>query len=494
MKNTLTLTLLFLSGFVISQTEYSAYPATGKGVSSTFVTDYHALGINPANLGWRAYEDKKVTMGTTETSFSLYSDVLTRETLRTSLLNVARNKNVDHISREEALGYAEDFAKSDFIFNLDNNLFGIAYQGDVFGGIAFSIRTRATWNSNFNVNFSDIAFNGIQSAYFDSLSYFNGADTVMIANTGNLSPDSLLNVVAGHASVPLNVSELFNDSHIRLSWNREFHLGYGRRIINLLDDRIQLFGGIGVRYIQGIGYMDFGVKDSKLQLVSAFSPGFNIDYGLAALSNPSAIIQNAQGFFRSPVGEGWGFDIGVNATILKKLHFAASVTNVGQMTYNGNVYEAVDTALVTFDRTGLSDLNIAETVPDLIEESGLIKIKGLESYTVSLPGTFRMGGSIDLGEIAHLGVDMVAPFNDVPGSFNQFAWGIGGDIKLFKRVVLMAGYTGGAGYDNQVPIGINFVLNEGSFEAGISSRDAITFFKENQPTISSAFGFARVRF
>ena len=59
----------------------------------------------------------------------------------------------------------------------------------------------------------------------------------------------------------------------------------------------------------------------------------------------------------------------------------------------------------------------------------------------------------------------------------------------------MAGYTGGAGYDNQMPVGINFVLKEGAFEAGISSRDASNIFlKMSQPTISSAFGFARVRF
>ena len=98
--------------------------------------------------------------------------------------------------------------------------------------------------------------------------------------------------------------------------------------------------------------MDFGVKDSTLQLVSAFSPGFNINYGIAALTNPSAITENINGFFRSPVGEGWGFDFGANASLLKIFHFAASVTNIGKMTYTGNVYEAVDTALVTFDRQG----------------------------------------------------------------------------------------------------------------------------------------------
>ena len=98
-------------GFGLAQTEFIAYPATGKGVASTFVTDYHALGINPANLGWRSYEDKKFTMGSMETGFSLYSDALTKQTLRTSIRNAVINRNVDHISRDEAIGYAEGLRK-----------------------------------------------------------------------------------------------------------------------------------------------------------------------------------------------------------------------------------------------------------------------------------------------------------------------------------------------------------------------------------------------
>lgn len=493
MKYLFTLTMLVGSMIGLSQTEYVAYTVAGKGVASTFVTDYHALGINPANLGWRTFENKKVTMGTMETALSVYSDVLTRSDLRGAIRSAIVNQNVDSLSAEQSLAYAKDFASSDFVFNLDNNVFGIAYQNDILGGFAFSIRTRATWNSNFNTDFSDILFQGTQSAYFDSLSYYNGTDTVMIENYAGMSPDSLINVVAAHAGIPLNISDLFNDTYVRLSWNREFHLGYGRRIINLWDDNIQLYGGVGVRYIQGIAYMDFGVKDNTLQMVSALSPGFDINYGLAALSNPSALANDVKGFFRSPVGEGWGFDVGANARILKIFHVAASITNIGQMTYTGNVYEAVDTALVSFSRPGLNSLNIAETVPELIEESGLIKIQGKASHTVKLPGTFRFGGSVDLGNIAHIGFDMVAPFNDVPGSFDQFAWGIGGDLKLFNRIVLMAGITGGAGYAQQVPLGINFVTKNGGFEFGISSRDAVTFFKEDQPTISTAFGFARVR-
>ena len=60
-------------------------------------------GINPANLGWRSYEDKKVTLGTTETSFSLYSDVLSKQALRASIKNAIQTKVLIALAEKKAL-------------------------------------------------------------------------------------------------------------------------------------------------------------------------------------------------------------------------------------------------------------------------------------------------------------------------------------------------------------------------------------------------------
>lgn len=494
MKKIVILSLLIISSISMAQTEYIAYPSAGKGVASTFVTDYHALGINPANLGWQAYSDKKITTGTTEFGLSVYSSALKKQDLRDNILGVIKSGSLDTLSTDQKIQAAKDFGGSDFAFNFDNNIFGFSYQSPKFGGIAVSIRTRASWNSNFSSDFSKILFQGQEASYFDSLVYFNGIDTVTVANTGTYG-DSTGAVLSGQASIPLNLSQLLDGTYLRLSWNREYHIGYGRKILDL-DSNLIVYAGVGAKYIQGIAYFDLSSENGELKMVSAMSPGFDINYGLAALTNPSALpAGGAQNFFKSSVGEGWGFDVGANVLLFKKLHLAASVTNIGQMTYTGNVYEAVDTLVVDFSNAGLADMNVTNSVPEMLEESGLLKIRGKESFTVSLPGTFRMGGSIELGKIAHLGIDMVAPFNKVPGSFNGFAWGMGGDIKLANgAVTLMTGITGGGGYDLQMPIGINFALKGGTYEFGVSSRDAVTFFKDNAPTLSLAMGFARIRF
>lgn len=488
MKKSLLLLSCFAGFSSLAQNEFIAYPATGKGVSSTFVTDYHCLGINPANLGWQSY-DKSVTMGTSEFGMSIYSESLAKQDLRDNIWGVVKSGSLDSLTYDQKMDAINGFA-SDFAFNWDYNMFGAAYQNPKFGGIAISIRSRATWASSFSQDFSEMLFQGNFSNYFDTLQYFDGTDTVNIANYQNMSADSAASVLGGTASVPLPLSQLVGDSYMRLSLNREYHIGYGRKILNV-DSVFTLYGGIGFKYIQGIAMMDLSNENGVLQMYSAFSPGFQIDYAAGLNSLPS----QAQNFWRSSVGQGWGVDIGANVTLFNKLHLAASVTNLGSMTYTGNVFEAVDTLVVSYSRDGLQDMNIANSVPEMLEGSGLFTLKGLTEKKVTLPGTLRFGASLELGKVAHIGAEIVSPFNDVPGSINGFAYGLGGDIKLAQgKIILMAGLTGGGGYDTQVPLGINFCLGGGAYEVGIASRDAVTFFSQNKPTISAAFGFARVRF
>jgi hypothetical protein len=64
------------------------FNTTGRAAATTFVTDYQAIGINPANLGWTwRHTDKHVAVGVAEGSYSLYSDALTRDDMRDRVLD-----------------------------------------------------------------------------------------------------------------------------------------------------------------------------------------------------------------------------------------------------------------------------------------------------------------------------------------------------------------------------------------------------------------------
>src|SRR5690606_36361654 len=118
-------------------------------------------------LGWQSY-DKSVTMSTSEFGLSIYSESLAKEDLRNNIWGVISAGSLDTLSREQKIQAAQGFA-SDFAFNWDYNMFGISYQSEKFGGVAFSLRSRATWSSSFSDEFSDLLFNGKFANAFDSL-------------------------------------------------------------------------------------------------------------------------------------------------------------------------------------------------------------------------------------------------------------------------------------------------------------------------------------
>jgi hypothetical protein len=145
---------------------------------------------------------------------------------------------------------------------------------------------------------------------------------------------------------------------------------------------------------------------------------------------------------------------------------------------------------------GLDDANITDAMRQLNEEGGLLKLEGEEEFVINNPANFRMGGSIELfKKKLHVGFDVVAPFNrDHPGSLQNAIVSVGGDIRPVKWLQLSAGYYGGGVYQHNIPVGINFILGGGTYEVGISSQDALSFFLKDANSISTAFGFARFRF
>ena len=49
-------------------------------------------------------------------------------------------------------------------------------------------------------------------------------------------------------------------------------------------------------------------------------------------------------------------------------------------------------------------------------------------------------------------------------------------------------------YQVSIPVGLTFIAGNGTWEGGIASRDAVTFFTQNGPTLSFSTGFLRFRF
>ena len=474
-----------------AQYEGSSFTTTGRGVATTFVTDYQALGINPANLGWTwQFEEKKVALGFNELTYSTHSNALSKKELRQEVSTMIRNKTAEDFTYQEKVAAAKSFADEGLSMNVDYGSLGAAFTDEKFGGIAFRIADRIQWYSQLGPQASELLFLGRTAPYFDSVIVNQGGSNVTLPNDSTLyNPDS---VISGFTTTPSYISDIMNGSRLSMSWYREYNLSYGRKIFEK-DSLIALYGGVGIKYLQGIAILDINGQGDQFDGFSALSPFFDIDYGTAAMGNPSALTPTTS-FPPKSVGSGWGFDVGANVVLFNKLKIGAAVNNIGSITWDGNVYSLSDTLVYDTENAGLESYNVFNSIKDVVGDDGLLKLSGETSRTVKLPTVMRLGASYKVGKIAEIGVDVIMPGNEVPGSYEGAIIGFGGDIQPLPWVRIQAGFVTGGNYGPQVPLGIMIFAPKGGYEFGIASRDALTFFTQNGPTLSLSLGFMRFRF
>ncbi len=288
------------------------------------------------------------------------------------------------------------------------------------------------------------------------------------------------------------LSEITNGSRIKFTWNRHYNIGYGRKIFGD-DSTFAIYGGVGGRFIQSMAMMDLQSDENGIRAHSSISPSYDIDYGAIANFNPSDFT--ASGAVPKPVGTGFGVDLSASARIMNFLTVSAAVNNIGSVTYTRNVYSVKDSLVGELSLSGLDNANVTNSISQLLEDGGILVLQGEEKYTVQNAANFRIGGHLDFWKKLSVGIDVVAPFDrDNPGSLANAVYSVGAEVRPIKWLSLTAGYFGGGIYAHNVPVGINFILGGGTYEFGISSRDALTFFLNDSNSISTAFGFARVRF
>ncbi len=481
--------LLSCSYQLNAQTEGASFTLTGMGVATPFASDYQALGINPGNLDITNRYEKKVTMGFMEGGVSLFSEALTKTEIRQNIFK----EKIKDFTREQKRDFALEFANSKNSLDADMTTFGFSLQTKRAGTFAFSTRERMDYYSKLGNQVSDLVWLGYNSSYFDSLVVANpngSFDT--IPNADNIDPQTLENVIKGITALQnaKSLSELIQGTVFQFSWMQEINLGWGKRILN--KENLQLHGGVGLKFLIGRGMTEIIAEKNKTSVFGSLSPLFGIDYDQISNGNSSALPENAGKL--APVGTGFGFDLGATAVIYKNFIVSAAVTDIGSITWDGNVYTLKDIDLTTFENGGLESVNFVDQIQSLNGSDGLLEWQGTQSRTTKLPSTMRAGFAYDNHKKIRVGVDIIAPLSDELGSLDKAVVAFGGEFSPIPQIHIQAGIVQGGNYDTKIPIGVYFTLGQGAYEFGVSSRDFVTFFRNNQPTISMAFGFLRFRF
>lgn len=448
----------------LSQTQSGSFTVTGAGYSTAVVNDYQCVGLNPANLGWKAGKHL-MNVGFGEENISIYSEPLKR-TLVDELFSSSVNFTEEE--KEEAV---INFTETKLQFEGEVVGIGVSYQDEKIGGFGFAIKERIMWDSYFNEYSADILFNGYNSEYFE------------------LAVDSVTGDTIGVAVDPQLVTDLFDDSRLEMLWFREYNLSYGRKIYG--NDKFSIFGGIGIKYIKGYSVFNYAYKDGVINAFSALNPMLNVDYDTYS---PSEIANNDY----QSVGSGWGLDFGLSALFMEKIRIGLALTDFGQIKWNGNVYLGEDAALTDIESSGMDNYNIFElddnVAFDNLKWGGW---EGLESKTTKLPMNVRFGGAYLLKNKYEFGTELYVPVNDVPGSYDKLIFGIGTRIMPVKWFRGSIGLVSGGATGTNIPMGISFFpFNNNSFkwEIGLAVRDVTSYFSQNKPTLSLAVGLFRFSF
>ncbi|MDB5267961.1 MAG: hypothetical protein JWP58_1001 [Hymenobacter sp.] len=460
---------LALPATAFAQNELSNFSATGRGgVINTFATDYQAVGINPANLGRSTNFRVAFTIG--EVGAGIGSQSLSKTTFKHILYDGSQSIGtaekatlVDQLSGDNVLN-----------LNLDTNLFGFAVTlPNGLGGLAFSSRQRIAGHLALNRNAADIIINGQNAAVVKQ--YYPTPNT-----SSTPTPTA--------ANAPL-ISTVLDGTSIQASVTNEFNVAYGIQVYQ--NEALKIALGAGYRYIQGIGIADIRVSSGNLTAYTSLSPVFDVNYGKLASNTANFNYESGSGL--KPVGHGNGFDAGVSAEIGKMFRFGASVTDMGSMTWTGNVLEASDQKLQQTASTGVTTYNVLKEISTQFDtdKQNLFTYTTAKERTAALPAKLRLGGGIRINKFFEAGLDVTAPLNKVAGNLTTTFVGLGVDYKPLNWLKLSSGFTGGAGYGKSLPLGLTIVSP--IWEAGISTRDVVGLLSEDSPYSSVAFGVLRFK-
>ena len=417
---------------VFGQAEGSVVSATARGgVATTMVTDYQSIGINPANLGLRSkYETKHVTFGLLEANGSAFAQGVTLKQLSNFLLS---GDTLNPSQKSQAAGL---FKGTNASVNADIMLFGLAIQSDKLGGLAFSVNDVIRGYGGFSQNFSSFAFSGaLSTQYFSQLQLGDGTKAPNDPNQYNNYINNHNGITGGIAAQPISLGSVLNGSSIKAQYNRTFNVAYGREVFR--NDVFSLSVGVGVKYVMSYYYMDItsdnGVLKGNIANNSTFTGGVSSNLNIPNKSNGGNLI--------SPVGQGYGIDLGVTGTILENLKIGVSVVNIGSILYNKNTLAVKDTSFST--------LKFDASTADGFNKTVYWQNRG--AFTVQMPTMFRLGGSLSLLEKKiEVGADIIVPLNHEAGNINKAIYAIGGDVYVTRWFKVSSGTSIGGNYANSI--------------------------------------------
>ena len=249
-----------------SQVDLGVPGTTGTGgVANGLAKDWECIGVNPANLGWE--NNYRFSISTMIFGISAQSSALDYGQLQKAILHPT-----DTFSAGEKKNFASLFTGKDGLTMQANlNWLTFSFVVPKVGGFAMNVRDRTFGNVTLNKNAADILFMGVNAPIFQ--------DTAALLHQ--------------------DISKILDGSKISYMHYRELNLDYGTKIIGFggtkEESAINIYGGIGFKYLWGLGNFEMIANDGVLTGHSAFTSNYGINYGTIKNFTP----QTSSGIFSS---------------------------------------------------------------------------------------------------------------------------------------------------------------------------------------------------
>ncbi|GAB4132410.1 MAG: hypothetical protein Fur0041_03680 [Bacteroidia bacterium] len=453
--------LTFISA--AAQIDMGVPTATGKGgVSTALLGNFEAIGVNPANLGFS--DNHKFSFTLANVGMTMQSKAIDFTTMKDAILHPG-----DTFSAAQKQQYAQMFSTPDgFNMQANVNWFAGSMYFPKLGGLAINVRDRAFANVSLSQNAADILFNGINSSVYQDTTVLNQF-----------------------------MSKVLDGCSFTYLHYRELNVAYGRRILGFgAEDEngnpaIQVLGGIGLKYLWGLGNANAKITKDLLTGQASFTTNYNINYGNIQNFTPQSTSQ----LFNS-VGSGYAMDLGATLFIKDKIRFAVSMNDIGGINWKNNVLIASDTTMPPLDstNTGLNSWQLGSQAGFLFGNTGFMNYNAGKDYKTNLPSRMRIGYGMKLGERVLLGADVVIPTNKTLYNLEKPYMAVGGEVKIGEIIHFNLGLSGNSDLGWNVPMGLTFGPI-GFFEIGLATGDVLTYFSSTRnPNLSFALGFIRFNF
>ncbi len=439
---------------LLAQVDLGNPSSTGKGGVATAITqDWQCIGINPANLGFT--DNYKFSLGLANIGVSIQSRALDFKTL----YKAATDPNAT-FTQADKQKLAQDLSSPDGLNIYANlNWFAASFFSPTAGGFAINLRDRVSGHATLSKNAADIIFNGANSTPYQN--------------------PAILNQPVGF---------VLNGTRASYLHYRELNLCYGRRLLGK-DDGMQLFAGIGFKYLWGIGEMNMKAEGNKVTGHAAFSSNYGFNPGF--IRNFS--LQTTDNAFNT-VGKGQAFDFGASLKISERLVLSASLTDLGSIRWTKNSVVVLDTTMPKLDSSQVGVLNWDQnSITGFLYNTiaGAVKFTGGPAYSTQLPTLLRTGAGLKLGKKLLLGVDAVFPVNGDNGNLENPFIAFGGELNLWGTAKLSSGISGNKNYGYAVPLGFT-IGTIGITELYVATNDVLSFLNVSKsPKLSFAFAVLR---